>query len=179
MTGRNSTILPAFQQILTYLLLLISDHKMLVTTDARQLMVVETAILSLHYFPYLVSYNVKIVTTLYFIYTIVLHPVIAESPKNVIAPLLSTAIFKCIGQGYGFVWVVWEKRNTDSPLPSKTNIITTYSSNNIISTLTIPIVQVEDEGLYQCAYVNSKGITYSYFARLDIGSKSQLIDQTS
>ena len=103
---------------------------------------------------------------------IVLHSIISESPKNIIAPLLSTATFKCIGQGFGFVRVVWEKRNTDSPLPIKTSVNTTYRLNDIISTLTIPIVQVEDEGLYQCAYVNSKGITYSYFARLEIGSKS-------
>lgn len=114
-----------------------------------------------------------IVTKLYTCYLyIVLHPIISESPKNVIVPLLSTATFKCIGQSFGFVRVVWEKRNTGSPLPSKTNVNTTYRLNDIISTLTIPTVQVEDEGVYQCAYVNSKGITYSYFARLDIGSKS-------
>ena len=110
---------------------------------------------------------------IYLLFTyIVLHPIISESPKNVITPLLSTATFKCIGHGFGFVRVVWEKRNTNSPLPNKTSVNTTYRLNDIISTLTIPIVQVEDEGIYQCVYVNSKGITYSYFARLDIGSKS-------
>ena len=49
MTGRNSImeiLLPALQQILTHLLSLISDRKMLVTTNARQLMAVEAVILS-------------------------------------------------------------------------------------------------------------------------------------
>ena len=107
---------------------------------------------------------------LFLIYT-VLPPVIAESPKNVITRLSSTATFKCIGQGYGYVRVIWEKRNTDVPLPNKININTFYASNHIVSILTIPSVQFEDEGVYQCVYVNSRGVTYSYYAELDIGSK--------
>lgn len=70
----------------------------------------------------------------------VLPPVIAESPKNVIIRLSSTATFKCIGQGYGYVTVIWEKRNTDVPLPNKININTFYASNHIVSILTIPLV---------------------------------------
>ena len=110
------------------------------------------------------------INRLFLIYT-VLPPVIAESPKNVIIRLSSTATFKCIGQGYGYVTVIWEKRNTDVPLPNKININTFYASNHIVSILTIPLVQFEDKGVYQCVYVNSRGVTYSYFAELDIGSK--------
>lgn len=105
---------------------------------------------------------------------IVLHPVIAESPKSVITPLSTTATFKCVGQGYGYVRVTWEKRNTDILLPNKTKIDTIYTADHhIISILTIPTVEVEDEGIYQCVYMNSKATTYSYFARLNIGSKLQ------
>ena len=102
---------------------------------------------------------------------LVLPPAIAESPRDMVAPLSSTATFKCTGQGYGYVRIIWEKRNTDNPLPSKTNIDTYTFNHHIISLLTIPLVHYEDEGIYQCVYVNSRGTMYSYPARLDVGSK--------
>ena len=107
----------------------------------------------------------------YFLIYVVLPPAIAESPNDVITPLLSTVTFKCIGQGYGYVRVTWEKRNSGNPLPSKMNIDTYILNHHIISILTIPSVQFEDEGIYQCVYVNSRGATYGYPARLDVGSK--------
>ena len=105
-------------------------------------------------------------------FSLVLYPVIIQSPKNVITPLLSTAMFVCVGQGYGYVSVNWEKRNTNKSLPKKIKIRTTYTSNHeIISTMTIPSVRHQDGGIYQCIFVNSIGPAYSNFARLKIGSK--------
>ena len=118
--------------------------------------------------------NVPIVTMFSFMY-LVLPPTIAESPRDVITPLSSTATFKCIGQGYGYVRIIWEKRNTDNPLPTKTNIDTYTFNHHIISILIIPSVHYEDEGIYQCVYVNSRGATYSYPARLVVGSKLHLM----
>ena len=104
--------------------------------------------------------------------SLALYPVIIESPKNVLTPLLSTALFTCIGQGYGYVSVTWKKRNTNNPLHKKIKAHTIYTSNHhIISTLTVPSVKNKDAGTYQCVYVNSIGSAYSNFATLKIGGK--------
>ena len=70
------------------------------------------------------------------------------------------------------MWVIWKKRNTNQSMKKEIKIDTTYKLNHhIVSTLTIPSVQVKDEGIYQCVYKNSKGKVYSNLARLEIGSK--------
>ena len=83
------------------------------------------------------------------------------------------ATFTCIGQGYGFVNVVWVRgiRNSERSPPSRSIITTIVTSDNITSTLTIPDLRGRNKGLYWCRYSNSEGETDSSQARLTIGSK--------
>jgi len=99
--------------------------------------------------------------------------VLSLLPEDVITPKTTTAVFKCVGQGYGYVTVIWEKRSIfEQQLPQKVLINTTYTfTHDIVSTLTIPNVQNSDEGAYQCVYINSAGEVLSNVVKLICGSK--------
>ena len=96
-------------------------------------------------------------------------PNITEEPVHMTVPGGITAIFKCVGQGYGLVDVSWLRSGND--LRTKSNVTTTVSSHIITSILTIPEVNNRDERNYRCIYNNSGGQTRSRIGRLTIGSK--------
>ena len=96
-------------------------------------------------------------------------PRIIEHPMDVTVPGGQTAMFVCIGQGYGLVDVRWLRSGID--LRNKSNVTITVSSHNITSILTIPELNSGDERNYRCIYNNSGGQTRSSRGRLTIGSK--------
>ena len=89
---------------------------------------------------------------------------------DVTAPVTQTAIFVCVGQGYGLVDVSWFRVGR-RPLPNKSIFTTIVTSDNITSILTIPDIINNDEGRYRCRYNNSGGVTDSVRRRLTIGGK--------
>ena len=92
---------------------------------------------------------------------------------DVIVPGGGTAMFKCVGQGYGYVDVSWFRGSGN--LRRKSNVTTIVTSYNITSILTIPDVNNKDERNYVCIYNNSAGLTRSNAGRLTIGSKGSHI----
>ena len=92
-------------------------------------------------------------------------------------PLTETAMFMCVGQGYGLVNVTWHRGGRyRGRLPPERSIVTTMiTPDNIAvltSILTIPDVTKEDHStLYRCRYSNSQGETDSSIVRLTVGSK--------
>ena len=80
-----------------------------------------------------------------------------------------TAVFVCVGQGYGLVDVRW--RTSGNYLPNKSIVTTTVSSHNITSILTIPELNNREKRNYRCIYNNSGGQTRSISGRLTIESK--------
>ena len=103
-------------------------------------------------------------------------PRIIEHPTNVDFLVTFTAVFVCLGQGYGFVDVNWVRivRSDERPLRSKSIVTTMVTPNNITtitSILTIPDLQDRDGRDYRCIYSNSEGVTHSDNATLTIRSK--------
>ena len=88
-------------------------------------------------------------------------------------PVTETAIFVCVGQGYGLVDVNWVRliRNDERPLRSKSTVTTVVTHDNITSILTIPDLEDGDGRDYRCIYNNSGGESHSNNATLTIGSK--------
>ena len=103
-------------------------------------------------------------------------PRIIEHPKNITVPLEQTAVFVCVGQGYGFVEVNWNRarNNKVRPLPGKSAVVTKVTSDDITtitSTLTLPDLASGHRGNYWCEYSNNVSETLSYIGQLTIGSK--------
>ena len=98
-------------------------------------------------------------------------PRIIVQPVDKAIPAQQNAIFTCVGQGYGFVNVVWVRGIRNRSPPEKSIVTTMATSDSVTSTLTIPDLRGRDEGRYWCRYNNSGGITNSTLARLTIGSK--------
>ena len=105
-------------------------------------------------------------------------PRIIEHPMDTTRPVTQTAVFVCVGQGYGFVDVSWirvKNNNDEIPIPSKSIVTTMATPDNITtltSILTIPnLKDNDDKKNYKCIYNNSKGEIHSNHARLTIGSK--------
>ena len=96
-------------------------------------------------------------------------PRIIEHPMDVIVPGGGTAMFKCVGQGHGYVDVSWLRGLKN--LRQKSNVTTIVTSYNITSILTLPDLNNRDERDYICVYNNSEGPTHSIAGRLTIGSK--------
>ena len=92
---------------------------------------------------------------------------------DVTAPVTQTAMFVCVGQGYGLVDVSWfsSGRNSLRSLPDKSIFTTIVTSDNITSILSIPDIINNDEAHYRCRYNNSGGVTDSGQRRLTIGGK--------
>ena len=94
---------------------------------------------------------------------------------DVTTPVTQTAMFECVGQGYGLVDVSWfsSARNSLGSPPDKSIFTTIVTSDNITSILTIPDIINNDEGRYRCRYNNSGGVTDSSQRRLTIGGKCE------
>ena len=92
---------------------------------------------------------------------------------DVTVPVTQTAMFECVGQGYGLVDVSWFSggRNSLRPPPGKSIFTTIVTSDNITSILMIPDIINNDEARYGCRYNNSGGVTHSGRRRLTIGGK--------
>ena len=84
-----------------------------------------------------------------------------------------TAMFVCVGQGYGLVDVMWFRGINDrerSP-PGRSTVTTMVTPDNITtitSNLSIPNVNDNSPKMYRCRYSNSEGVTESNVARLTI-----------
>ena len=105
-------------------------------------------------------------------------PRIIEHPMDIIVPVTETVVFVCVGQGYGFVDVNWQRirigQSRERPPPDKSTVITMVTPDNvttITSILTIPDVTDRNRGDYWCVYSNNVNETRSNIARLAIGSK--------
>ena len=92
---------------------------------------------------------------------------------DITVPITETAMFVCVGQGYGLVVVNWVRivRNDERPLRPKSTIATMVTHDNITSILTIPDLEDGDGRDYRCIYNNSGGQIHSNNATLTIGSK--------
>ena len=97
---------------------------------------------------------------------------------SITQPVTQTAVFVCVGQGYGLVDVSWVRLKIDNEKPralrSKSIVTTMITPDNIttiISSLTIPNLKDNDGKRYRCTYNNSVGEMHSNPARLTIGSK--------
>ena len=104
-------------------------------------------------------------------------PRIIEHPTNAELLVTETAMFACVGQGYGLVDVSWVRlvRSDERPLRSKSTVATMVTSDNITtitSILTIPDLEDIDGRDYKCIYNNSGGVTHSDNATLTIRSKN-------
>ena len=90
-----------------------------------------------------------------------------------IIQVTQTAVFTCVGQGYGLVYVNWIGiiNNDERPLQSKSKVNTTNILDNITSILTIPDLVDRDGRDYRCIYNNSGGEVESNIATLTIESK--------
>ena len=96
-------------------------------------------------------------------------PRIIVQPVDKTIPPAHNATFVCVGQGYGFVDVSWDRNRRT--FQGRSIIITIVTSDNITSMLTIFDARGRDEGTYRCRYSNSGGIVNSNRVRLTIGSK--------
>ena len=96
-------------------------------------------------------------------------PRIIERPMDITVPGGGIAMFKCVGQGYGYVDISWLRGSRN--LRQKSNVTTIVTSYNITSILTIPDLNDRDERNYFCIYNNSGGQTRSRGGKLTIGSK--------
>ena len=90
---------------------------------------------------------------------------------DVIVPVTETAVFACVGQGYGLVNVVWFRGNFNSErYPPGRSTVTTMVTPDDITTITsilaIPNVSDSTPNRYRCRYSNSEGETDSNIARL-------------
>ena len=107
---------------------------------------------------------------------LVSSPRIIEHPLDIEILVTQTAVFKCVGQGYGFVDVSWLRtlNNSEQSIPSKSIVTTMVSSDNITtitSSLIISNLADSKRGNYWCVYINSAGETHSAIAELTIESK--------
>ena len=98
-------------------------------------------------------------------------PRIIEHPMDVELPVTQTAMFACVGQGYGYVDVMWFRGNRDRSPPGSSTVTTENNFTTITSILTIPDVNDYTPSRYRCRYSNNEGETNSNTARLSIEGK--------
>ena len=104
-------------------------------------------------------------------------PRIIEQPVNLIVLANLTATFKCVGQGYGLVDVMWYRiRSNKQKSLRKRSTVTTMTTPNNITTITsilnIPFVNdVDGRHSYICIYNNTGGQNSSMPATLTIDCK--------
>ena len=101
-------------------------------------------------------------------------PRIIEHPMDVTVPVTQTAVFVCVGQGYGYVDVMWFRGSSNRSPSARSTVTTMVTEDNITtitSTLTIPDVNDNIPSRYRCRYSNSEGEIDSNIVRLTIGGK--------
>ena len=95
---------------------------------------------------------------------------------DITVPVTQTAVFVCVGQGYGNVDVMWFRGSSNRSPPGRSTVSTIVTPDNITtvtSILTIPNVNDNSPSRYRCRYSNSEGETDSSIAELTIGGKHQ------
>ena len=90
---------------------------------------------------------------------------------DITVPVTQTAEFVCIGQGYGYVDVMWFRGNGNRSLPGRSTVTTEDNFTTITSILTIPDVNDNTPSRYGCRYSNNENETDSSIARLTIEGK--------
>ena len=93
---------------------------------------------------------------------------------DVTVPVTETAVFVCVGQGYGYVNVMWFRGNGNKSPPGRSTVTTMVTEDDITtitSILTIPDVNDYTLSRYRCRYSNSEGEADSMIAKLTIGGK--------
>ena len=95
---------------------------------------------------------------------------------DITVPVTETAVFVCVGQGYGLVDVMWFRgsSNRENPPPDRSTVTTMVTPDNITtitSILTIPDVNDNTPNRYRCRYSNHEGEADSNIARFTIGGK--------
>ena len=101
-------------------------------------------------------------------------PRIIEHPMDMTLPITQTAVFVCVGQGYGYVDVMWFRNNGSRSPPERSTVTTMVTPDNITtitSILTIHDVNDNTPSRYRCRYSNSEGEADSNTARLTTGGK--------
>ena len=96
---------------------------------------------------------------------------------DVTVPVTETAVFVCVGQGYGYVDVMWFRGSRDRSLPERSTVITMVTEDTITtitSILTIPDVNDNTPSRYRCRYSNNENETDSRIAKLTIEGKQYL-----
>ena len=107
-------------------------------------------------------------------------PRIIKHLMNTTRLLTQTAVFVCVGQGYGLVDVSWVRivNGDERSLREKSIVTTMVTPDNITtitSSLTIPDLENRDGRDYKCICSNSEGETSSYIASLTIIGKCYYI----
>jgi len=96
-----------------------------------------------------------------FIYTVP-HPEILRPLENVTIPLKKTATLSCLALSYGALKYDWKRLDGSriSSLASQAYILKEHLTANFITVahqLTIPNIQLSDEGWYCCVATNTNG----------------------
>ena len=91
-------------------------------------------------------------------------PRIIKHPMNMELTVTQTAVFVCVGQGYGLVDVSWIRivNGDERSLRGKSIVTTMVTPDNITtitSSLIIPDLESRDGRDYKCIYSNSEGET--------------------
>ena len=89
-------------------------------------------------------------------------------------PVTQTAVFVCVGQGYGYVDVIWLRGSRDRSPPERSTVTTMVTEDDvttITSILTIFDVNDNTPSRYRCRYSNSEGEIDSSIASLTVGGK--------
>ena len=97
---------------------------------------------------------------------------------DIIVPVTETAVFACVGKGYGLVGIMWFRGNKENPPPGRSTVTTMVTSDDITtitSILTIPNVNDNTPKMYRCRYSNSEGETDSNIVRLTTGVRNYYI----
>ena len=101
-------------------------------------------------------------------------PRIIKQPMDITVPVTETAVFVCVGQGYGNIDVMWFRGSGNRSPPGRstvTTMVTEDDNTTITSTLAIPDVNDNIPSRYRCKYSNSEDETDSRIATLTIGGK--------
>ena len=100
-------------------------------------------------------------------------PIIIKHPMDQTIPINETAMFVCVGQGYGFVSVSWliGRGNNERFPPDKATVTTMVTLHNITTILIIPDITDEDGKNFRCKYDNMGGESKSNIAKLILESK--------
>ena len=103
-------------------------------------------------------------------------PRIIKHPMDIAVLRGETAVFECVGQGYGFINASWVrgKGKYERPPPERSTVTFMATQNDITtitSILTIPNVNDAIAKLYRCKFSNSEGEVYSDIGKMTVKSK--------